>query len=382
MDDLRPDAVLTADEKAQAYAERLAQLTPAYPSVRLPDQPAWAVVIAGVNGIGKSTRQRAVQSALRTTGIVSYDGDDNVKVHPRYDALRRAYPLDWFELTDEALDSDALRLACMNHLRDRDVLLSHPMAREAWARGWLGEFPDPNYRRTAVYVVAHLATSTAGLGTRYQHGLDNGAATPWVPLELHDAFGRELPDTAQALESGKLVHDMLVCDRDGYVLYENHLDANGDFVRAPAVGTAIVEAMAMPPTEAEHETVMRGVHSLLEGRDPALPRIRPEVRELALAAREREAGRPDPRPRPRDPARRLEARLEAMHRSLGRPVSDGLLNAHRVASTGVTPAGRGTPGAAGGPGVVGGDSGAMPDRAGLPPSEAARRGAPDGRPGR
>ncbi|MDX2972707.1 zeta toxin family protein [Kribbella solani] len=332
-----PGYALTPEERATAYASRLAQLSSEYPSPRLPGQPAWAVVIAGVNGVGKSTAQRAVQSALRSTGIVSYDGDDNVKVHPRYEALRRAYPLEWFELTDAALDSDALRLACMDHLRDRDVLLSHPMAREEWARGWLNEFPDPGYRRTAVYVAAHPAWSTIGLGTRYQHGLDNDASTPWVDLELHDTFGAELPDTAQALESGKAVHDILVCDPDGYVWYENHLDASGDFKRAPASGQAIREVMAFPPTEAEHERVMRGVDGLLADRNPALPPIGPEVRELAQVARERQTGRPASQARPRDPARRLEVRLQAIHHSLGRPGED-LRNAHRAASAGIASA--------------------------------------------
>lgn len=326
---------LTADEIEAAYARRLAQLTPQYPSVRLPGQPAWAVVIGGLNGVGKSTVQRSVHAALRPTGIVSYDADDNGKVHPQYEALRRDQPLDWFRITAETLDEDEMRRVCLNHIRERDVLLSHPMAREEWARGWLDEFPE--HRRTLVYVVAHPACSTIGLGTRFQNGLDGDGATAWVPLELHDAFGAELPGTAQALESGKLVHDLLVCDRDGYVLYENHLDVDGELERTPQAGQAVADAMAMAPTPDEHELVLRGVHGLLDGRDPSLPEVSPEVRELALAAHDREAGRPAPRPRPRDPAQRLEVRLQAIHHRLGRPAD--LQNLHHLTSAGLVPPG-------------------------------------------
>src|SRR5689334_18662442 len=188
-------ADLTVAERERAFADRLAQLTPRNPPNRAPGVQPRAMLLGGQPAAGKTTTQRLVHAALGPDHVASYDGDANAAVHPRYDALRREYVLETHDMARKALDNgDTTELpwASMKHLREGepqyDVLASHPLAREEWAKQWVNGFKEQGYRVSVAYVATNHANSTIGLAERYQNGVDNEGGGRWLDPDLHDKF--------------------------------------------------------------------------------------------------------------------------------------------------------------------------------------------------
>ncbi|WP_405062020.1 zeta toxin family protein [Kribbella sp. NBC_01505] len=306
------DAALTTAERERAFAERLAQLTPRYLPDRAPGVRPRAVVFGGQPAAGKTTMQRLVHAALGADRIVLYDGDDNLRVHPRYCALRRAHGIQGLEMVADAVENgpDAhlheviLKHFCTGDPR-YDLLAGHPLARQKWARKWAGDLRDLGYRCSFVYLIVNHADSAISLAERHQTALDTEGDGGWFDPELHDEFYNELPDTAQALETEGLIDDVYLVDRGGHVLYENNRAADGTWARPPAVKHAILEERAQPPTPASHDYLLRTAELFLERGNLA-----PKVRETVERAVRREAERPEPQPdnRGQDIAARLSVR--------------------------------------------------------------------------
>ncbi len=306
------DGALTAAELQRAFAERLAQLTPRKPPDRALGVRPRAVVFGGQPAAGKSTMSRAVHAALGPDRVVRYEGDDSLRVHPRYDVLRREYGIQGLEMVADALENgpDArlhetiLAHVCTGDPR-YDLVASHPLARQRWARRWAGDLRDLEYRSSFVYLIVNHADSAMALAARHQTALDTGGDGGWFDPELHDEFYTELPETAQALETEGLIDDIYLVDRGGCVLYENNRALDGSWSRPPRVEQAILEERAHPPTPASHEHLMRTAELLLARQDLA-----PKVRETVESAVRRESERPEPQPndRSQDIAARLSAR--------------------------------------------------------------------------
>jgi hypothetical protein len=364
---------LTAEEREQAFADRLAQLTPIIAPVRQPGERPRVILFGGEPAVGKTTAQRLVHTALGEDRVASYDGDGNATVHPRYDALRRQYGVEGHSMAYKAVsgEGDRLHYASLDHLRagetKYDIVTSHPLAREQWAKSWVDGFNDHGYRVSLAYVVTNPANSKLSRAERYQDGVDNEGGGRWVESEIADALTDELPDTAQVLESGKFVHDMYVVDRDGYVLYENHIGADGNWEREPAVKQAILDERGRPPTPEEHAHHQRTADRLLNGRDPSKPPLEPKVRQVVEEAVALENARPAPQPNPhvRDASQRIDARITAgvpagpAANESGRPagVDEATWKAQRAASSGMARAGSG-------PAPAVGSSGSAPKSAG------------------
>ncbi|GAB3946617.1 hypothetical protein GCM10029976_074450 [Kribbella albertanoniae] len=345
-------ADLTPEEKQRAFADRLAQLTPRNPPNRAPGVQPRAMLLGGQPAAGKTTTQRLVHAALGPDHVASYDGDDNAAVHPRYDALRREHGIEGHDMASKALnngDKSELHWASMKHLREGepqyDVLASHPLAREEWAKQWVNGFKEQGYRVSVAYVATNHANSTIGLAERYQNGVDNEGGGRWLDPDLHDQFYNEMPDTAQALESEGLVDDIYVVDRDGNVLYENHRDADGNWEQEPAVKQAILDERDRPPTPEAHEYLTQTADRLLDNRDPSLPPLEPKVREAVERAVRREGERPAPESsnRGQDTSQRIDTRLAANLAAPARPdgIDEATWNAQRAATSGLVPAGSG-----------------------------------------
>ncbi|GAA1666495.1 hypothetical protein GCM10009745_05900 [Kribbella yunnanensis] len=303
------DGALTPAELERAFAERLAQLTPPNPPNRAPGVQPRAVVLGGQPAAGKSTMSRLVHAALGADRVVRYEADDSLRVHPRYDVLRHQYGIQGLEMVADALENGPnarlheviLAHVCAGDPR-YDLVASHPLARQQWARRWAGDLRDLGYRCSFVYLVVNHADSALSLAERHQTALDTGGDGGWFDPELHDEFYDELPDTAQALETEGLIDDIYLVDRGGSVRYENRRTASGTWERPPRVKDAILEERAQPPTPAAHDYLLRTADRLLQRDDLA-----PKVRETVERAVRREAERPEPQPV--DRAQDIDVRL-------------------------------------------------------------------------
>ncbi|MFF1821843.1 zeta toxin family protein [Kribbella sp. NPDC058245] len=306
------DADLTAAERERAFAERLAQLTPSIPPDRAPGVRPRAVVFGGQPAAGKTTMQRLVHRALGADRIALYDGDASLLVHPRYDALRRAHGIQGLEMVADALETGSnggLHEAILAHLcagdPRYDLLASHPLARQKWARRWAGDFRELDYRSSFVYLIVNHADSSIALAERHQTALDTGGDGGWFDPDLHDEFYAELPDTAQTLETEGLIDDIYLVDRGGCVVYENSRTVDGAWAQPPRVKQAILEERAQPPTPRSHDHLMRTAELVLKRRGLA-----PKVRETVERAVRRESERPEPQPNSR--GRDIDLRLSVL----------------------------------------------------------------------
>jgi hypothetical protein len=294
---------LTPAEREQAFARRVDQLTPRIAPIRAPGERPLAIVVGGQIAAGKSTVQGLIHAALGPDRVASYDSDENIRVHP--------------------------------------VTSSHHLAREEWAKGWIQGFSRRDYRTGAVYVATNDADSASSLIDRCQGLRDSGEgfgeAELGDTLDIHDAFYHEAPATAQVLESEGFVDDVYVVNRDGYVVYENHRDAAGNWEREPAVGQAIVDERGRPPTPGTRAQFGGTVGRLLHGR-ASLPPLEADVRRALAEAVRREAARPQPRPDARvfGPGDRIDARLALIAQ---RGTDPATWHAHRLNSEGMTRAG-------------------------------------------
>jgi hypothetical protein len=317
------DPALTPAEAQQAYVDRFAQLTPRNPPTREPGERPRAMLLGGQPAAWKSTTQRLVYLALGGDQVASYDSDDNAAVHPRFDAIMREQGTEAFHVIYEALPED-LHDKSLDHLRagdpKYDVVASHPLTREEWAKEWVQGFNQNDYRVSVAYIATNDANSMLGLVDRYQGARDNEGGGRWLDPDLHDTFYREMPATAQALESEGLVDDIYVVNRDGYVIYENHRDADGNWEHEPGVGQAIQDERDRPPTPEAREYFDRTADRLLNGRDPSLPPLEDKVRQTVEEAVRREHARPASQPdtRGRGASDRIDRRLDLSSNQAGR----------------------------------------------------------------
>jgi hypothetical protein len=339
------DPQLSWAEQETALRRRLADLTPRLPPQRGPGGRPWAVLIGGQQAAGKTTTQGLVHDALGRDNVASYDGDDNATVHPRHVEIMRQNGIHGQAIVANILPS-GLHFASLQHLRagepKYDVVASHPLQQEDWAKQWVDGFRDNGYRVSVVYIATNESNSLLGIANRYQQGRDDEGIGRWVDPAWHDQSYHGVPATAHALESQAYVDDIYVVNRDGQVLYENHRNPDGTMERAPGAAQAIVDERNRPPTPAERDQFTRIASNLRDGRESMLPPLEYDVREVVDEAERREFARPEPRPDTRQfPA---ENRID-----------------HRLGRGGPSGPGAGPPGGpAGGPGT--------------PPSAPARAG--------
>jgi hypothetical protein len=308
------DPRLSWDEQEAAYQQRIDELTPRVAPNRGAGELPRAILIGGQQAAGKTTTQQLVHRALGEDQVASYDGDDNAEAHPRYNAIMRANGIHGQAIVQHNLPS-RLHFACLQHLRTGepkyDVVASHPLQREDWAKGWVDGFRDNGYRVSAVYIATNESNSLLGIANRYQQDRDDRGYGRWVDPAWHDESYTGVPQTAHALESQGYVDDIYVVNRDGQVLYENHRNPDGTMQRAPGAAQAIVDERNRPPTPAERDRFLRIANNLVQHRDPMFPPLEPDVRETVDEAVRREFARPEARPDTRQfaPDNRIDHRL-------------------------------------------------------------------------
>ncbi|GAB3687008.1 zeta toxin family protein [Nocardiopsis oceani] len=248
------DRSLTPEQLERAVQARLADLTPLTAPDRSPGERPRVVFIAGQPGVGKTTTQKFVRSELGGSRIALYDGDDNAKVHPHYEAIAREYEFDGHHIADRQLPDDA-RKRYLDHLRGGatkyDVVVSHPFGNQESAENWVRGFADEGYHTTVAFIAVHNSISLLSIADRYQVSRDEYGYGRWVERGTHDRFYEAIPDVAHHLESHGLVDSMYVATRDNAFIYQNHRGADGHMSDPLGARELIIAERSRPPTQAE-----------------------------------------------------------------------------------------------------------------------------------
>lgn len=279
------DPTLTAAEAETVIARRVAEVIPArQPSRAAGDRPRF-VVLAGQPGAGKSTAQEQIREILGRDTAAVYDLDDNPTAHPRYTAIMQAGGLNGDNVVRGSLPRD-LGARCLEPVRRGryDVIMSAPLVSEASATQLANGWKD-DYRTSAVYVATSKADSTLGVANRYQQGRDTNGVGRWVPLADTQYLFEPIGNTIAAVERDGVFDDLYVVDRNGRVLHENHLAEGSNRLQSdPRAGEAIAREQNRPPTQSEDRRFRQTAYQLLEGRDPRLGPLHPQVEEMVRTA--------------------------------------------------------------------------------------------------
>lgn len=233
---------------------RIDDLTPDTPPSRAPGERPQLFLIGGQTAAGKTTAQEHILWSMPDGSVASYDGDDNVEVHPRMADLMRGHGKAGHvrvgeEVHDAGCDVHGELLA---HLRGEygghqyDVLASHPLGRQRWARAWFEDFAREGYETTVLFVATHASNSRTDLVHRYRRGVDDPVIGygRWVDPDLHEEFYSNGPDIADALEREGVVDHALVLSRSGEVLHENHRTPAGGWERSSGARAAVLAERA------------------------------------------------------------------------------------------------------------------------------------------
>ncbi|MEV2278282.1 zeta toxin family protein [Nocardiopsis sp. NPDC049922] len=94
---------------------RIRALVPGDVPVRSDGEKPQFIIIAGQQGAGKTTTQERVTDALGVS-VATYDGDDNAKIHPRYDEIMRDNGLQGQSAVERRLPT-GLHEELIGHLR-------------------------------------------------------------------------------------------------------------------------------------------------------------------------------------------------------------------------------------------------------------------------
>ncbi|MEU8226194.1 zeta toxin family protein [Kribbella sp. NPDC048915] len=279
------DPTLTAAEAEAVIARRLAEvLPPRQPSRGVGERPRF-VVLAGQPGAGKTTAQDQIRTILGPETVAVYDLDDNPSAHPRYTAIMRAAGLNGDNVVRGSLPRD-LGGRCLEPVRlgGYDVIMSAPLVTEVSA-AQLAEGWKADYRTSAVYVATSRADSTLGVANRYQQGRDANGVGRWIALADTQYLFEPIVETIAAVERTAVFDDLYVVDRLGRVLHENHVaEGSTQLSSDPRAGEAIEREQNRPPTESEDRLFRQTAFHLLQGRDPRLGPLHPQVEEMVRTA--------------------------------------------------------------------------------------------------
>lgn len=267
---------LTESELRQIFESRIlhAVFDGVEPSRR--DHPL-AVMIGGQPGAGKTgaiSRLSKELQALAEERAIVIDGDALRQHHPRFQEFNRIDDRKAGYWTGQAMRSWVGM--CIEHaISNRyNVILEGTFKNADKVEAQANKFREAGYEIHAEVVSTPYAVSKMSVQLRYEqerHRVGYGRLTP---TESHDESYRGIADSIERLQQARLVQSITISRRDGFPVYESHLQ-DGDWSN-PAIKSDYEMDRMRTITPLEGDMLRGGIatlHSLL-GQSSRCPDVR------------------------------------------------------------------------------------------------------------
>ncbi|MFE0453075.1 zeta toxin family protein [Streptomyces sp. NPDC058914] len=253
------------------------------------DQPL-AIIVSGQTGAGKTSITTLATQALAGRGeAVNINLDTYKPYHPKFGELMRAddttagayTSIDghkWMEAAEAYAIANRFDIVLESAMRDpRDF--EEPAARLR-AGGYRVEVP---------VVAVHESMSRLGALDRYLQQVEAFGQGRMIDQAIHDACYRGVVRASAGIDQGRLANAVFVVRRDASVIYSNHLDSTGQWMRNPGTPQAVTGERDRPWTEQESLLFASGTARTRERIEQLPPQDRAaplrELGEIAELAR-------------------------------------------------------------------------------------------------
>jgi hypothetical protein len=242
-------------ENERVFRERILPNTLKNNSALLPSDTPTMLAVGGQPGAGKSNAIKGIEAEFADRGgLLVVDLDALRENHPKHNQLMRADDKAAAQYTYDDARIWAQKLEDYAKANRHNVLVESLMTSPDGVGGWLQDYREAGYRTEAHVVAVNERSSVQGIVQRYEgqkaESLDNVGRT--VPRQVHDLAYDRVRDTFDRIETDKLSDRVVVHDRNGQVLSDNHLQANGQWEHAPGSARAAIEAergRSLSPTQ-------------------------------------------------------------------------------------------------------------------------------------
>lgn len=223
-----------------------------------------AVILAGQPGAGKGTAGAKIKNQL-DHNVITIDPDEMRRYHPDQNKLMIENDKTAATYTHEDASrwSEALKRAGIEN--KRNLILDGTLKSPDKAQSLCHEMKQDG-RRVELHVVAvNELQSRLGIIQRYERQKEKEGFGRWVPQDVHDAAYKGMLASVNQIEKNKLADSIYVHDRDGNVLYENHLDEQGKWSQInPHAVEKINEEREKIWTQAVESKSKESVHQINE----------------------------------------------------------------------------------------------------------------------
>ncbi len=255
MSDNRNPHKLDAAENERVFRERILPNILKNNSALLPSDTPTMLAVGGQPGAGKSNAIKGIEAEFAGRGgLLVVDLDALRENYTGYRSLMRADDKAAAQYTYDDARIWAQKLEDYAKANRHNVLVESLMTSPDGVGGWLQDYRAVGYRTEAHVVAVNERSSLQGIVQRYEgqkaESLDNVGRT--VPRQVHDLAYDRVRDTFDRIETDKLSDRVVVHGRNGQVLSDNHLQANGQWEHAPGSARAAIEAergRSLSPTQ-------------------------------------------------------------------------------------------------------------------------------------
>jgi UDP-N-acetylglucosamine kinase len=256
--------VLPEPENERIFREEIVPET----LVGTPQDRPVVVFVAGQTGAGKTAVTKLVDNAL--PGAVNLNLDTYKPYHSKYDELLVAdettvgayTSIDghkWMEKAEAYAIESRFNVLMESAMRDpRDF--EEPAAR----------FKAAGYRVEVAVLAVHESDSRLGALDRYVRQVNSLGRGRLIDEQIHDACYRGVLRSTDAIDTDRLADSVFVLRRDAHVVYRNHLDPEGQWVRQPDTAQAVATERDRPRTAEETHRFAYSVRDT-QARIAALP---------------------------------------------------------------------------------------------------------------
>lgn len=240
------DFILSPDE----HRRILEEIFNDFLSKRGPAKTPRAIILGGQPGCGKSSLISSCIREFQGDSVVVINGDELRERHPHYMRILRYDESRMPELTDHDTRSWTKSLFDEAISRRLSVVFEGTLRNIEPIRSTLKHLHELGYSNSLYLIAAHERESLLYVNQRYERQKDLKGFGRKVPIAIHDAAYKQMPETAAELEQKELIDEILVRNTAGRTVYRNKRQ-NGVWSSPPQVAEAIWSGRERPWTQEE-----------------------------------------------------------------------------------------------------------------------------------